>query len=268
MRDGSQGWGDGDGGWPVRHPRGDRSRLGSSSAGHGDGADRRRLRRGDGGGASRDRTGAAHLLGVGTGGGQRRPLEQAAAAVPRQPHLRIVAGFERPIVEWPQVLAGLAGALPQLRCDLVVVDLGVPFTARGGRCAAAGPALGAVFDAGGARAPLGRGPSGAEHPPPRGLPLPRTRVVLMRPQGERGRRPASCCAARCRGSPSPWSGGWIGGRCSPPRCRTARSGATAGCSSRLGWRARSGWLRGAVGGRASFPWRRRHAATAVTEEVA
>jgi MinD-like ATPase involved in chromosome partitioning or flagellar assembly len=113
-------------------------------------------------------------------------LEQAAETIRGRERLRIVAGFERAIVEWPTVLAGLAGSLPQLRSDLVVVDLGVPFTAAAG-APPLGPALGAVFDS---VVLVLRSDADLLARSIRlldGAPLPRTRVVLMRPEGERGR---------------------------------------------------------------------------------
>lgn len=116
-------------------------------------------------------------------------LQSATTWVPARPQLQVVAGFERPIVEWPNVLAGLAPALPQLPCDLMVVDLGAPFEASRG-APPLGPALGAVFDAvvlvlRSDADLLSRSIRLLE-----GAPLPRARVVLMRPPGERGGRPA------------------------------------------------------------------------------
>lgn len=109
----------------------------------------------------------------------------AAVAVPHRPLLQVVAGFERPIAEWPAVLAGLAPALPNLPVSTVVVDLGAPVHAAPG-APPLGPALGAAFDAvvlvlRSDADLLGRSIRLLD-----GAPLPRVRAVLMRPPGERG----------------------------------------------------------------------------------
>ena len=126
-------------------------------------------------------------------------LLSAALPIEGRKQLRVVAGFERPIVEWPGVLAGLAPALAEAHPELtVVVDLGVPFSAAAG-APSLGPALGIVFDA---VVLVLRSDADLLARSIRLLwadPLPRARVVLMRPQGERG--PA---AARVLRSHLPW----------------------------------------------------------------
>ena len=112
-------------------------------------------------------------------------LQSVMSRVAGREQLQVVAGFDRPVVEWPAVLEALASALPQLACDLVVVDVGAPF----GQIRGAPPlgvALGTVFDAvvlvlGSAPDLLWRSIRLLD-----ASPLPRTRVVLMRPRGERG----------------------------------------------------------------------------------
>lgn len=109
----------------------------------------------------------------------------AAVTVPDRRLLQLVAGFERPIAQWPQVLAGTAPALDGLPVTMVVVDLGAPMHAAPA-APPLGPSLGAAFDAVVLvlRADadlLGRSIRLLD-----GAPLPRARAVLMRPQGERG----------------------------------------------------------------------------------
>jgi hypothetical protein len=112
-------------------------------------------------------------------------LSSAMTRVRDRQRLQVVAGFDRPVAEWPAVLEALAAALPQLACDLVVVDLGAPFGPLRG-APPLGVALGTVFDA--VVLVLGSEPDLLW----RSIrlldasPLPRTRVVLMRPRGERG----------------------------------------------------------------------------------
>lgn len=126
-------------------------------------------------------------------------LLSAAMPVPGRERLRVVAGFERPIVEWPAVLAGLAPALAEAPAELtVLVDLGVPFSAAAG-APSLGAALGMMFDA---VVLVLRSDADLLARSIRLLwadPLPRSRVVLMRPQGERG--PA---AAEVLRSALPW----------------------------------------------------------------
>jgi hypothetical protein len=191
-------------------------------------------------------------------------LEQAAAPVPEREGLRIVAGFERPIIEWPTVLAGLAGSLTQLACDLVVVDLGAPFTAAAG-APPLGPALGAVFDSvvlvlRSDADLLGRSIRLLE-----GAPLPRTRVVLMRPEGERGRGPTELLRREVPWLPEPVE--WRMDRGAMLAAQVAHRPVTCrgGLLVPLGL---AGEVRVAplTGGRSRlFPWRRRRS---VTEEVA
>lgn len=123
----------------------------------------------------------------------------AALPIAGRKQLRVVAGFERPIVEWPGVLSGLAPALAEVPPALmVVVDLGVPFSAAAG-APSLGPALGMVFDA---VVLVLRSDADLLARSIRLLwadPLPRARVVLMRPPGERGPE-----AARVLRSQLPW----------------------------------------------------------------
>lgn len=128
-----------------------------------------------------------------------RALLNAALPIEGRKQLRVVAGFERPIVEWPGVLAGLASALAEAPSALmVVVDLGVPFSAAAA-APSLGPALGMVFDA---VVVVLRSDADLLARSIRLLwadPLPRARVVLMRPQGERG-----AAAAQVLSSQLPW----------------------------------------------------------------
>lgn len=130
-------------------------------------------------------------------------LRSVATPMPGRAGLDVVAGFERPIAEWPAVLAGLAPALAERDlADLVVVHLGSPFAAAAG-APALDAALGMLFDA---VVLVLRSDADLLARSVRllwGTPLPRARVVLIRPPKERGPAAAGVLRAQLPWLPEP-----------------------------------------------------------------
>jgi len=120
------------------------------------------------------------------GGLTSAALQSAVTRLPQRPQLGLVAGFARPITDWPGVFTVLGPALLGLPCDVVIVDLGAPFTPAASSARPLSTQLGEMFDIVVLVLRVDHDLVARSVRILQGAPLPRTRLVLMRPEKERG----------------------------------------------------------------------------------